>query len=61
MTEQESEDVRRKAVLFNDLSDAIYDLELDVHIQFKDKALIRNYLWDQGWRRDVRPEDENHA
>lgn len=46
-----TEDYRRYAALFNDITHA------PRHIMFSDRQVLADYLWAQGWRRDVRPED----
>lgn len=50
-----TEDERRKAVLFNDIGKA----PSKRHVFFSDRRAIADYLWEQGWRRDVRPDDVN--
>lgn len=50
-----TEDYRRYAVLFNDITHA--RLCSDQYIRFSDRHALADYLWAQGWRRDVRPED----
>lgn len=49
--ERGTEDYRRRAVLFNDISWA------PINLGFADRLRLRGWLWEQGWRRDVRPED----
>jgi hypothetical protein len=46
-----TENYRRYAALFNDISRA------PRHIMFSDRQVLTDYLWSQGWRREVRPED----
>lgn len=48
-----TEDYRRFAALFNDITRA----PTDQFIHFGTRNDIADYLWAQGWRRDVRPED----
>lgn len=48
-----NEDKRRRAVLFNDITFA----PVQQHILFSDRQRLADWLWKQGWRRDVRPED----
>ena len=48
-----TEDYWRHAVLFNDVTRA----PVSRHIFFSDIRAIADYLWAQGWRREVRPED----
>ena len=48
-----SEDERRRAVLFNDITNAP-DLP---YMLLSERVSLRDWLWEQGWRRDVRPED----
>jgi len=48
-----TEDERRKAVLFNDVTHA----PVDTWLHLGDRAALCDYLWAQGWRRDVRSED----
>lgn len=50
-----TEDYRRKAVLFNDITRA--PLLSTKWFDFSDRQALTDYLWAQGWRRDVRPED----
>ena len=57
MPEWGTEDYRRWAVLFNDITHAPRDT--DRWFPFSQRRLLTNYLWAQGWRRDVRPEDVN--
>lgn len=52
---EDPEDKRRKAVLFNDISHA----PLIDFVRFTQRQVLADYLWEQGWRRDVRPEDVN--
>lgn len=47
------DDDRLKSVLFNDVSAA----PVDVYVPLIDRQSIVDYLWSQGWRRDVRPAD----
>lgn len=51
----EHEDSRCRAVLFNDITHA--PLGHDEYFRFSDRRAIADYLWDQGWRREVRDED----
>lgn len=53
MPEQGTEDYRRHAVLFNDITFA----PTDKHILFSDRLALQRHLWAQGWRREVRDED----
>jgi len=55
-TPEEREDDRRRAVLFNDITHA--PREDDTYWWLSDRQQLADYLWAQGWRRDVRPEDE---
>ncbi len=48
-----TEDYWRYAVLFNDVTRA----PSSRHMLFSDRNRMADYLWSQGWRRDVRPED----
>lgn len=48
-----TEDYRRHAVLFNDVTHA----PIETWLHFSDRLTLRDYLWAQGWRREVRPED----
>lgn len=48
-----TDDERSHAVLFNDVGKAPYKS----FIMFSDRKAIADYLWEQGWRRDVRPGD----
>lgn len=48
-----TEDYRRWATLFNDVGRA----PTRRHNLFSERKAIADYLWEQGWRRDVRPED----
>lgn len=48
-----TEDYRRWAVLFNDITHA----PTQERIRFSDRHALTEFLWEQGWRRDVRPED----
>jgi len=48
------EDRRRYATLFNDVGNAPGD-----NLLFGQRQKLTDYLWKQGWRRDVRPEDVN--
>ncbi len=48
-----TEDYRRYAVLFNDVTYApVFN-----RLLFSERCALADYLWAQGWRRDVRPED----
>ena len=47
------EDQRRKSALFNDITEA----DGIVYMPFSERKALCDYLWEQGWRRDVRPED----
>jgi hypothetical protein len=49
----QTEDQRRQAVLFNDITYA----PVEQHILLGDRQRIADYLWALGWRREVRPED----
>lgn len=48
-----TEDYRRWAVLFNDITHA----PTDQFVHFGTRQALTDFLWNQGWRRDVRPED----
>jgi hypothetical protein len=49
-----TEDYRIHACLFNDIS----RVELPhADLLFADRLALQEYLWAQGWRREVRPED----
>lgn len=48
-----TEDYRRWAVLFNDITHA----PTEEHLLFSTRYQLAEWLWAQGWRRDVRPED----
>lgn len=48
-----TEDYRRYAALFNDIGRA----PVSRHVLFSDRHALADHLWEQGWRRDVRPED----
>jgi len=48
-----TEEYRQYAALFNDITRA----DVSQHILFSDRNELTRYLWAQGWRRDVRPED----
>lgn len=50
-----SEDQRRRAALFNDITHAAD--HASEHVLLSDRKTIADHLWEQGWRRDVRPED----
>lgn len=52
-----TEDERRMAALFNDIT----RVDTTGHLRLSDRVKIRDYLWAQGWRRDVRPEDVTEA
>lgn len=47
-----TEDYRRYAALFNDITRAPVE-----RLYFHDRQTLADYLWAQGWRRQVRPED----
>ena len=49
-----TEDYRRHAVLFNDITHAPVRVD---YFRLSDRLALRDYLWAQGWRRDVRSED----
>jgi hypothetical protein len=55
--EQGTEDHRRYAVLFNDITHA----PVEQFVHFGTRHILADYLWAQGWRRDVRPEDVTGA
>lgn len=57
MPEWGTEDYRRWATLFNDVTHA----PTSGHILFSDRNALTKYLWAQGWRRDVRPDDITHG
>lgn len=46
-----TEDYRIFATLFNDIAGC------PRHIMFSDRKALAEWLWSQGWRREVRPED----
>jgi len=48
-----TEDYRRYAALFNDITFA----PTKQFVHFGTRNILADYLWSQGWRRDVRPED----
>lgn len=48
-----TEDYRQWAVLFNDITHA----PVEHHLLFSTRRELTEWLWEQGWRRDVRPED----
>lgn len=48
-----TEDYRRYAALFNDITYAA----VIKPIHFGDRQELARYLWSQGWRREVRAED----
>lgn len=48
-----TEDYRRYAALFNDVTRA----PASGYVGFSDRGAIADYLWEQGWRREVRAED----
>lgn len=50
-----TEDYRRYAALFNDIGRAPGTGQ--DYVRFSTRHAICDYLWEQGWRRDVRPED----
>jgi hypothetical protein len=52
---RQHEDERRRAVLFNDITHA--PREDATYLWLSDRQQLADYLWSQGWRRDVRPED----
>lgn len=53
VTREAGQEGHRRAVLFNDVSRA----PIANWLHLSDRKALRDYLWDQGWRRDVRPED----
>lgn len=54
-----TEDERRRAVLFNDITHVPLT-EDDDSLRFGVRRRLADWLWQQGWRRDVRPEDVNY-
>jgi hypothetical protein len=50
-----TEDYRRYAVLFNDITST--PGMSGEYFRFSDRVAIQRFLWHQGWRREVRPED----
>ena len=52
-----TEDERRRAVLFNDITYA--PIAGSERIPWDARRALTEWLWEQGWRRDVRPEDVN--
>lgn len=48
-----TEDYRRWAALFNDITHA----PTDQFVHLGTRQILCDYLWEQGWRREVRPED----
>ena len=48
-----TEDYRRHAVLFNDITYA----PIERRLTFSQRLELQRHLWAQGWRRDVRDED----
>lgn len=52
-----TEDFRRYAALSNDVGRK--ELPSGVRLRFSDRMALADYLWSQGWRRDVRDEDVN--
>lgn len=55
MPEFGTEEYRQWAALFNDITRTPRPREW--HLLFSQRRAITDYLWAQGWRRDVRPED----
>jgi hypothetical protein len=53
------EDQRRRAVLFNDIGRA--PRKDSTYWWLSDRQQLADHLWAQGWRRDVRPEDETET
>jgi len=46
-----TEDYRIFATLFNDIT------ACPRHLMFSERKALAEWLWSQGWRREVRPED----
>lgn len=52
-----TEEYRQWAVLFNDLTRAPLPKRPDFYLDFSVRHDLADYLFQQGWRRDIRAED----